>query len=334
VNEWVSASAQVALVAALTWLVPWVGIRMLAGSLASSPLAQRVNYRGRTVFVGLGIVWVFWVAGMVLLRHAGQAWGAALSVFVALGAVAPLVLTTLLFGVIDDAYGSAGDRGFRGHLAALAAGRMTTGALKLLGIAFVSVAAASSIADGSSAGSSGTASAFLASPGVLLPWAAWTVALGALIALFANLVNLTDLRPGRSLKFYGVAAAVLVVGAYTSSATSLGGATVLAIALFGPLVAAWSFDAGERGMLGDAGANAAGVLLGFVAAWECGRSWVALVVLGVLLAVNLASERWSFSVIIARNKPLSWIDRLGRPPHDPSQANSAKTSPQSETSDS
>jgi UDP-GlcNAc:undecaprenyl-phosphate/decaprenyl-phosphate GlcNAc-1-phosphate transferase len=333
VNGWVSASAQVALVAALTWLLPWAGIRMLAGSLAASPLAQRVNYRRQTVFVGLGIVWVFWVAGMVLLRYAGQAMGSALSVFVALGAVSPLVITTLLFGVIDDAYGSAGDRGFRGHLAALVAGRMTTGALKLLGIAFVSVAAATAIVGGSGIGTSSIASVLLASPGALLPWAAWTIALGAVIALSANLVNLTDLRPGRALKFYGVCAGALVVGAYLSAATSLGGATVLAIALIGPVVAVWSFDAGERGMLGDAGANTAGALLGFVAAWECGRSWVALVVLGVLLAVNLASERWSFSVIIAHNRPLSWIDRLGRPPHDPAQANSAKSSPQSETSD-
>lgn len=332
-SGWIGVLAQVTLAVALTWLLPWVGIRMLAGSLATSPLAQRVNYRRQTVFVGLGIVWVFWVAGMVVLRYAGQAVGSALSVFVALGAVSPLVLTTLLFGVIDDAYGTAGDRGFRGHLVALASGRMTTGALKLLGITFVSVAAAASIVGGAGGSSPDSLSALLAGPAELLGWLGWTIALGAVIALFANLVNLTDLRPGRALKFYWLCAGVLVVGAYLSSATSLAEAILLAIALFGPALAVWSFDAGERGMLGDAGANTAGALLGFVAAWECGRSWVALVVLGALLAVNLASERWSFSAIIERSAPLSWVDRLGRPHHDPAQANSAKTSPQSETFD-
>jgi hypothetical protein len=325
----VSVFAQVALVVTLTWLLPWVGIRMLAGSLAASPLAQRVNYRSQSVFVGLGIVWVFWVAGMVVLRYAGQALGSALALFVALGAISPLVLTTLLFGVIDDAYGTAGDRGFRGHLAALAKGRMTTGALKLLGIAFVSVAAASSIVGGTA----GTARELLSSREALLVWFGWTIALGAVIALSANLVNLMDLRPGRALKFYGLCAGVLVFGAYWSSMTSPVETGLLAVALFGPVIAVWSFDAKELGMLGDAGANTAGALLGFIVAWECGRTWVALVVLGVLLAANLASERWSFSAIIERSRPLSWIDRLGRPPHDHSQANPAKSSPQSETFD-
>jgi UDP-GlcNAc:undecaprenyl-phosphate/decaprenyl-phosphate GlcNAc-1-phosphate transferase len=299
----------------------------------NSPLAQRVNYRGQTVFLGLGIVWVFWVAGMVVLRYAGEAAGMSLRVFVAIGAVSPLVITTLLFGVMDDAYGTAADRGFAGHISAIVHGRLTTGALKLLGIAFVSLAAAASIIGSAASNSASEAGDIPLAASELWPWAGWTVVLGGVIALSANLVNLTDLRPGRALKFYGVCAVALVIIAAASARASLPSAAMLAIALLGPLVAVWPLDAGERGMLGDAGANAAGALLGFVAAWECGRSWPAIVLLIVLFVINLASEKWSFSLLISHSRPLSWIDNVGRHPSSPAEKDSAGSAPQSRTSD-
>ena len=324
---------EVLAVAVLTWALPWLGMRMLTPSLADSALARRTNFRGRTVFVGLGAVWVFWVAGMVVLRWAGQALDHELATFTAIGAVGPLVITALFFGLLDDAYGSESQRGFRGHLAAFARGRLTTGAFKLLGVGLVSVAAASSIV-----GASGDARPYgawsrSALPALLLP-SAWTIALGAVIALSANLVNLLDLRPGRALKGFCLYAAVLAAAAALSGAASPGSTVLLALALLGPVAAIWRLDLGEVGMLGDAGANAAGAVVGFVAAWECGRSWSALVVLGVLLAFNLASERWSFSRVIANNRLLSAIDGLGRIDDDPPQkSNSAETSPLKETSD-
>ena len=321
---------QIALVVAVTGLVPWIGIRMLAGSLAASPLAQRTNFRGREVFIGLGIVWVFWVGGMVVLRYVGEIVGSELSLFVAIGAVSPLVIATLLFGVLDDAYGTSAERGFRGHLTALAHGRLTTGAFKLVGIALVSLAAATSIVGGEGVAVSGPPTTLAA----LLPWAGWTLVLGAVISLSANFINLTDLRPGRALKCYALLAVVLVAVALATRITDATGTALLALALGGPAAAVWALDIRERGMLGDAGANAAGALLGFVAAWECGRSPAAIALLVVLLAVNLASERWSFSRLIERNPLLSWLDNVGRLPHDATaSANSAKSSPQSETSD-
>lgn len=331
-SEYVVVVAEVVFVALATWWVPMVGIRMLASSLADSPSAQRSNYRGSTVFVGLGIVWVFWVAGMLILRYAGQTFGFDLSVFVSIGAVIPLMITTVLFGVIDDAYGGAGDRGFRGHLSALAKGRMTTGALKLLGITFVSLAAAASIV-GARSGDVSTPGA-LSSPGALVVWVAWTLVLGALIALSANLVNLMDLRPGRALKVYGTLATVLVAVAVSLAFVSPTAGLLLALALAGPLVAAWPLDAGERGMLGDAGANAAGALLGFIAAWECGRSWAAIVLAALLFALNLASEKWSFSVAISRSRMLSRLDGMGRPSYPAAGENSSKSSPHSSDSHS
>lgn len=315
-------------VLALTCALPWLGMSMLAPSLADSALAQRTNFRGRTVFVGLGVAWVLWVAGMVVLRWAGLAVGHALGTFSAVGAVSPLVITALLFGLLDDAYGSDRHRGFRGHLAAITHGRLTTGALKLIGIGLVSLAAATSIVGTSASPQSPIAASAGALTAFLIP-ATWTVVLGAVIALSANLVNLFDLRPGRALKGYCVYAALLVISAPLSGAAGPGGTVLLALALFGPVVAIWHLDLGEVGMLGDAGANAAGAVVGFVAAWECGRSWPALVVLAVLLAFNLASERWSFSSVVANNRLLSAIDNIGRLAEDtPQNENSAKTSPQ------
>lgn len=326
-------AAQTLAVLVLTWALPWAGMRMLAPSLSASPLAQRTNFRGRTVFVGLGAVWVFWVAGMVALRWTGQVAGAGLAVFVALGAVSPLVITALLFGLIDDAYGSARDRGFSGHLAALAHGRLTTGAFKLLGIGLVSVAAAGSVVGGpAGAISSGLAAASFTA--AFWSKVAWTLVLGAVIALSANLVNLADLRPGRALKCYGLYGVMAIAGAFALGAAGPGGTALLALALLGPLVAIWPFDLGERGMLGDAGANAAGAALGFVVAWECGRSWAAVAVLAVLLALNLASEKWSFSRVVDGNRVLGYLDGLGRLPRDGAGGgNSSKPSPHTTTSD-
>ena len=63
---------------------------------------------------------------------------------------------------------------------------------------------------------------------------------------------------------------------------------------------------------GDTGANVTGALLGIAAIATLGN--VALwVIAGILLGLNLASERISFSKVIDRTAPLRFVDRLGRP---------------------
>src|SRR5690606_5998533 len=93
------------------------------------------------------------------------------------------------FGPVDDLAEDTATRtkGLRGHLGALAHGRLTTGGLKVLGI-----------------GASALAAAVLAPPaggpaGRATGRAADTLASAALIAGTANLFNLLDLRPGRAL---------------------------------------------------------------------------------------------------------------------------------------
>jgi hypothetical protein len=140
-----------------------------------------------------------------------------------------------------------------------------------------------------------------------------------------------DLRPGRALKVYSLLATVGVAGVYALTFRSaLSGADRFApvtlaypwlewavgaiaalLVVLGPVAAVWRFDLGELSMVGDAGANAAGALAGFMLA--CSLSLPGLAVAAVLLvALNAASERVSFSEVIASNQLLRWLDGLGR----------------------
>ena len=116
---------------------------MLAAGIA--PLVARVCGR-----------WPGWVAVNARGSEVGLAEGPA---FVAAGlagaaVAAPAVLPSLVFlevpvvvaGRVDDMHGSPRDRGVRGHLAALRAGRVTSGQLKAV------VVVAAGLAAGAAAG--------------------------------------------------------------------------------------------------------------------------------------------------------------------------------------
>jgi len=206
------------------------------------------------------------------------------------GAVALATTSAGAFGLVDDLAEDTTTRtkGLRGHLGALAEGRVTTGAMKILGISGVSLVAAA-------IGTRRTGGAFghLVDVGVN----------GALMAGTANLLNLLDLRPGRALKAAGVAS-LPYLG--TSAAPTTG-------AVLGAAVAAAPGDLGESDMLGDCGANALGAALGSQVAFAAPRPvrWLALA--GVV-GLTLASEKVSFSKVIEGNDVLRRVDAWGRRP--------------------
>jgi hypothetical protein len=195
------------------------------------------------------------------------------------------------FGCYDDLAGSGQRRGFRGHLGALAHGELTSGAVKIGGI-----------------GASGAAA------GLLLGGAATDMAINAgLAAGGANLMNLFDLRPGRAIKVTLASAALLAAGA---QAARPGTRSAARCAVAGPAGAALALlpdDLGERAMLGDAGANALGALLGAAAAATLPRK-ARVAALVVVVGLNAASEVVSFTKVIERTPPLRWLDMLGRRP--------------------
>ncbi|KGH44840.1 hypothetical protein IN07_21115, partial [Modestobacter caceresii] len=213
----------------------------------------------------------------VLGAPAGQRAAAAV-----VGAVAGAV------GGYDDLAGArpeqARDKGLAGHLAALRAGRVSAGAVKVAGIGAAAAVAAVLTRRGSGV------SAVV--DGVLTT---------GLVAGTANLVNLLDLRPGRAAK-----AAVLL-----SAATVGGPAGGLVAGPLGASLAVLPADLGERVMLGDCGANAVGALLGLRLAALPGRGSRAGL-LGVVTALTLASEKISFTRVIESTPGLRELDRLGR----------------------
>ena len=115
-----------------------------------------------------------------------------------------------------------------------------------------------------------------------------------LVGLAANFLNQLDTRPGRALKAY-------LLGAVATRAP-LGTAVLLL-----------PYDLRERTMLGDAGSNALGAMLGLGSVSRLtGRSrWLAI---GALAGLTLLGERRSLGALIERTPLLSELDRLGRQP--------------------
>jgi UDP-GlcNAc:undecaprenyl-phosphate GlcNAc-1-phosphate transferase len=295
------------------WAVPAIAMKMLVPSLEASAPKVR-NYRGVEVPTGLGIAWLTWsiacLTSAVLLPGL-QADTNGFSALMAYGTLpAIMILPVFALGLIDDAFGGSSERGFRGHLRALARGRLTTGGLKMIGIGLVAIIASRPLMTEQAV--SGDAK------GIALWLAAWALKV-LVIALSANLVNLTDLRPGRALKTYVVlmAIALPVVAADPLGMVALDPQVALApfatraLLFLGPVVAVWRYDLGERAMLGDAGANVMGALAGYVLASAL-PLWGLAIAAAALIGLNLLSEKVSFTRVIEANAALRWIDGLGR----------------------
>jgi len=113
-----------------------------------------------------------------------------------------------------------------------------------------------------------------------------------LVAGSANLLNQLDTKPGRALKAY------------------IGAAFVLEAPL-GLAVLLLPYDLRERVMLGDAGSNALGALLGFKSVDRI-RGWGRWAAVAGVVALNIVGERRSLGELIERMPGLSQVDRMGR----------------------
>jgi hypothetical protein len=137
---------------------------------------------------------------------------------------------------------------------------------------------------------------------VVIPaWALWrtrSLSGAVLVGLSANLLNQLDTRPGRALKAF-LAGAALLRGRPRKA--------VLVAVLLAP------YDHREMTMLGDAGSNAFGAVLGL----ESVRRLTGLRragAIGALAAVTLVGERRSLGRIIEATPVLRGLDALGRYP--------------------
>src|ERR1700759_2865853 len=247
----------------------------------------RTNYRGVALAFPLG----------ALRAPAARAAPARLAVLTARGSLdllppelrrwLPYLLGIAFLGFLDDALGqgeaAATPRGWRGHWAALRAGRLSTGAIKAIG----AVALAAYVVSGQGLES-------------------WRYAADViLLVLTTNLFNLLDLRPGRAEKALALLGAALCLFAWTLVPIEL-----LGIFAGPALVGAW-LTLGGGAVVGDTGSNLIGAIAGvwlLTVLSPDGR----LIALAVVLVLTVYGELRSISATIDRVPPLRWLDSLGR----------------------
>jgi len=278
------------LVAFLAGVIACTVLLRCAAAVIDQPVLARENYRGHHLPTAVGLVLV---AAVIAVDGARALLGVA-GVGEADTAPERLFLLTAVvmfgfLGLLDDLLGDTADRGLRGHLAAAVRGRVTTGFIKLGGGAAVALVLAGAM-DGDR-------------PGRVLVDA-------ALVALAANLANLLDRAPGRTLKWSLLAYLPLAATAGTAAS----GVALAVVA--GAAVALLGGDLRERFMLGDTGANALGAALGVATVLESSPGTRNGVVLA-LLGLTVLSEVVSFSRLIDAVPPLRAFDLLGRRPVEP-----------------
>jgi UDP-GlcNAc:undecaprenyl-phosphate/decaprenyl-phosphate GlcNAc-1-phosphate transferase len=266
-------------------------VRLLVGAgaeLLGSSVLERENRAGRTVPTAMGLIAI---VAVVLIEGGRSLFGAFGVGDASADASRLLVLLAVvgfgLLGLFDDiVVAHPDDRGFRGHLGALARGRVTTGLVKIVGGCALGVVLVSASNNGDSSG-------------------ARVVADALIVALAANLTNLFDRAPGRAIK---VALLAWVPIALIARDDSVGVAIAPVVGAFAGLL---GDDLHERLMLGDTGSNAIGAVLGLAVVLECSPT-TRTVVLVVFAACTLASEMVSFSRVIERVPVLRKLDELGR----------------------
>lgn len=274
----------------LLWLgagvVSFIATAILAAQVARSAPLRRRNYRGIEVPTGGGIAPLSGFAlglGLVGFVHAVAPDAVNPAVGSVVGRVfLPAALGFGLIGLWDDVAAEE-VRGWGAHVQSLRRGRPSSGAIKMAvgyALAFAIVAP--------------TSRSF-----------AWTLANAAIVALMANLFNYLDVRPGRASKsFIAAAVPLMFLGAPArpSLAAGLGGA-----------LAFLPFDLRERAMLGDAGANGLGAVVG-LGVFATGSDAARLGVLGLLAVLTIIGSGPSISRLIAAVPPLRAADRWGRVP--------------------
>lgn len=223
-----------------------------------------------------------------------------------------LVIGMAALGFLDDAVGDRSASGFKGHFTALAKGKVTTGAIKFFGgglLALVYVAGCALTMDGGFAGRS--------------PVQLFLDAM--LIGLWANLLNLFDLRPGRAIKVFTLVCVALAVDAFLSMNTGYydtllqQGEAMLVSPSALPVLAIWLAaaaallfgDLRAKFMLGDSGSNVLGVAIGAALAGQLALV-PQLALIAIIVGIHIYAEKRSITELIARNRALRFMDELGR----------------------
>lgn len=239
--------------------------------------AVRKNFQGNDIPVSMGLSFPVVVMMVFLIYGMLQWYDDSYHLYI-------LALMAVSFlGFIDDMLGQRDTLGFKGHFGALFRGRLTTGGLKAMGGGLVSFFTAFFVSDG---------------------WVA--IIINTLIlALFTNMLNLLDLRPGRAVKGFIFFTAIIIIIA--------GGSLdwLLVAPLAGAVLWYFRYDLAARVMMGDAGSNVLGFALGYLAVTEL-NFYARTGVLLFLIAMHIFTEKYSLTKIIEKSAFLRYIDNMGR----------------------
>ena len=255
-------------------LIAGIILTLATLALAAPRLPKRRNFADQNIPTATGLTLLPIILLTIVLAKSGVGG----TCFLVYAAVAGVV------GFVDDVWGGVEDRGFAGHLGALAQGRITTGSLKIavLGFGALVVGVCELGVD----------------PLVLVA--------AVIIAGSANLANLFDLRPGRAFKFVGVP----VLGMMVLS----GGEVVSVAGIVGGSLGLFYFDLKGRIMMGDAGAAILGAVLGYlIVANGPGMIWWLSLV--AILGLTAVAEFSSISKVIEEVAILRRFDAWGRGRH-------------------
>ena len=193
------------------------------------------------------------------------------------------LMSISFLGFIDDMLGQRDTLGFKGHFGALFRGRLTTGGLKAVGGGIIAL--------------------FLA---IFMGGEWWNIILNTLIlALFTNMMNLLDLRPGRAVKGFLIFLLAITI-------IAMGRMDYFLLApLLGAVLCYFPQDLQARAMMGDAGSNVLGLSLGYLVVTSLSLT-ARLGFILFLLAMHLYTEKYSLTKTIENSVLLKTIDQLGR----------------------
>jgi len=274
----------VALMAGVSALMGFVAallaVRVALASAPRSLVRTNVNQREVPVVLGFGVLFGTIAGGFALMFTISVIDDPSIG---RVAATLVIVVVAVMFagGLFDDLRGDEKARGFRGHMSSATGGALTGGLVKIV--------------------AGGIAGAIAAIPADGL---GHKVEVFLLVALTANLLNLLDRAPGRALKVAGLFFVPLMVLGPAGLAVGMAG-------LAGALVAVGPADLRERAMLGDAGANPIGAVVGLALAYSLDDPFrlLALLVIG---ALNVVSEKVSFSRVVDSTPWLKALDQIGR----------------------
>jgi UDP-GlcNAc:undecaprenyl-phosphate GlcNAc-1-phosphate transferase len=258
-------------------VLSYIGSPMILHMLVDSKILS-LNYKNEKIPICMGLLFIFVqiinISIILLLEKSSNIY--IISYIFALTLIG-------MVGLLDDLIGDKNVKGFRGHIRSFFRGVLTTGGVKA-GIGFfialfVSVIVSENLIN--------------------------IIVNTLIIALFTNLTNLFDLRPGRSIKVFILLSIIMIL---TSNIKEY---NFILYSFYGILIIYFPIDLKAKAMMGDVGSNVLGITLGIYCAFTHSLV-IKTIYLFVLIAIHVLAERISFSKIIESNKILKFIDDLGR----------------------